>query len=401
MFQILYVVVRTLYSSKRLVFTAIALAFTFSVSANPTFADAARTAIWLDLEQRGSSALDANEYWLAEPTLKKALTQANKIQPKDIHLAQTLGELGRLCTIRGRYEEAEAYYEEELNVKREVWDNDKSKCIPTMGALIRFYLLHGTQDQALPLTAELLYYVEGKLDAAKEGSIKNSLKKGQPLQGWLGSAAPVAINPIIEWAVTCDAVGNSYLTLGNYQMADRFFKAALDVKTTVLGKNHLSLANSYDSLGTVYLEKKDLVEAESYYTDALDITEKTLGQGCHEAFNRLDKLAKVLIQEGKYPQAEALYLRAKNYTNNESSTSCDQARALYALGSLYTQEHKYDAAAPLLQQALQLAEKFNGPDSYAVVPYLQKYAYALYYLGRKPEMEQMQARASTLANAGM
>jgi tetratricopeptide (TPR) repeat protein len=221
------------------------------------------------------------------------------------------------------------------------------------------------------------------------------------LQGWLGSAAPVAVNPIIEWAVACDAVGNTYLTLGNYQMADRFFKAALDVKTTVLGKNHLSLANSYDSLGTVYLEKKDLAEAESYFNDALEITEKTLGQGTHEAFNRLDKLAKVYIQEGKYPEAEALYLRAKNYTNNESSTNCDQARALYSLGSLYSQEHKYDQAAPLLQQALQLAEKFNGPDSYAVVPYLQKYAYALYYLGRKPEMEQMQARASTLADAGM
>ncbi len=274
-------------------------AIIFVGSTVPVFATAKQQTIWLDLEQQGSAALDANEYWRAEPLLKKALAQATRIQPTDIRLAQTLGELGRLCTIRGRFDEAEAYLEEELSVKRIVWENDKSKLIPTMGSLIRFYLWHGTQDQALPLTAEMLYFVEGKMDQAKEGSIKNSFKKGQPLQGWLGSAAPVAVIPAVEWAVACDAVGNDYLRIENYQMADRFFKAGLDVKTMIFGKDHLSLANSYDSLGTLYLQKKDLAEAESYFTDALTITEKTLSPESHEAFNRLDKLAKCLMKEGK------------------------------------------------------------------------------------------------------
>jgi tetratricopeptide (TPR) repeat protein len=345
--------------------------------------------------------LDANEYWLAEPLLKKALAKADKFNPKDIRLAKSLGELGRLCTIRGRYDEAGAYLEEQLAVEKEVWANDKAKCIPTMGSLIRFYLIHGTQDQALPFSAEMLYFVEGKLDEAKEGSIKNKLQKGQPLQGWLGSAAPVAITPALEWAVACDAVGNSYLTVSNYVLADRFFRAALDLKTTILGKNHLSLANSYDSLAGLYLEKKDLAEAESYFADALEITEKTLSPESREAYNRLDKLAKCYIQEGKYSQAEALYQRAQTYWKKDGSAGAEEARALYALGSLYSQEHKYEAAEPLLQQALQLAEKFNGPDSITVVPYLQKYAYVLYYLGRKPEMEQLHARVNTISDASM
>jgi len=126
------------------------------------------------------------------------------------------------------------------------------------------------------------------------------------------------------------------------------------------------------------------------------MTEKTLGPQTHEAFNRLDKLAKCLMKEGKNGQAEKLYLHALSCRSNENTENCDQARALYTLGSLYTQQGRYAAAAPMLHQALVLAEKFNGPDSFTVVPYLQKYAYALYYLGRKPEMEQLQARASNI-----
>lgn len=392
--------INSLYSWKQFLVIAAIIAFLPKALISPAFASPADDN-WRELQRRGTTALDANEYWLAEPLLKKAMVQADKFNPKDLRLAKSLGELGRLYTIRGRYDEAEAYLEEELSIKRIIWGNDKSKCIPTMGSLIQFYLLHGTQDQALPLAAEMLYFVEGKMDEVKEGSIKNKLQKGQPLQGWLGSAASVAVTPALEWAVACDAVGTSYLALSNFQMADRFFRAALDVKSTILGKDHLSLANSYDNLAVLYLEKKDLTEAESYFTDALQITQKTLSAASHEAYNRLDKLARCLIKEGKYQKAEELYLRAQTFWKKGLSQYGDEPRNLFALGSLYTREHRFQEAAPLLREALQVAEKFYGPDSYAVVPYLQRYAYTLYYLGSKPEMEQLQARASTISGVNM
>ena len=403
MCQILYGLIRILYSWKQMLAAATVLTFLFYGLVSPSFATPAPVDDWKELQRRGIAALDANEYWLAEPLLNKALAQADKAHPKDIRLAKSLGELGRLYSIRGRFDEAEAYLEEQLSIEKTVYEDDKSQCIPTMGFLIRFYLLHGTQSKALPLTAELLYFVEGKLDEVKAGSVKLNLQKGAPLQGWAGVASQTMRQPAIEWAIACDAVGNCYLQAGNADnlvLADRLFKAALDVKTTVLGKDHLSLANSYDSLGSLYLEKNDLHEAESYFADAFEITEKTL-QASHETYNRLDKLAKCLIREEKYQQAEDLYRHAQSFWKSETSTSGDQARAQYALGSLYVQEHKYDQAEPLLQQALVCAEKFNGPDSITVVPYLQKYAYVLYYLGRKPEMEQLQARATTISAVSM
>ncbi|HEY9716412.1 MAG TPA: hypothetical protein V6C69_03000, partial [Trichormus sp.] len=57
----------------------------------------------------------------------------------------------------------------------------------------------------------------------------------------------------------------------------------------------------------------------------------------------------------------------------------------------------FEAAAAKLDEALQAAERFNGPSSIALVPYLEKYAYALYYLGRKPDVDRLRARASTIS----
>jgi tetratricopeptide (TPR) repeat protein len=364
---------------------------------NSVSASSSTTETWETIQRRGTNALDANKYWIAEPTLKQAMAQAELFNPKDIRLAKSLSELGRLYTIRGRFDEAECYLEEELSIMELVRGNDRFKCIPTMGSLIQFYLNYGTSSKAAPLTEELLALVEGKLDDARSGSTKTVLKKGQPLQAWLGVAAPVMVDPIIEWAITCDAVGKTHAAHNNYALARRLFNAALDVKTTVLGNNHLSLANSYDSLGDLCLDKNDLEQAESFYVDALNITEKTLYPESPEVYVRLDKLAKCRIKEGKYAEAEKLYIRAQNFWKNEPTKNNNEARVMFALGSLYAQEHKYDEALPYLQKALQLAEDVNGPNSITVVPYLQKYAYTLYYLGRKPEMEQYTARAAAIS----
>jgi tetratricopeptide (TPR) repeat protein len=371
--------------------------FAFNELISPVFASIQPPETWADLQNRGTTALDRNEYWIAEPLLTQSMVQAERFKPKDIRLAKSLAELGRLYTIRGRFDEAEAYLEEELSVRESVLGNDKYKCIPTMGSLIQFYINYGTRVKADPLANEMLALVEGKVDEARSGSFNAKLKKGQPLQGWAGVAAPVAIDPCLDWAITCDAVGNTYQKERNFKLADRLFKAALDVKITIYGNNHLSLANSYDSLGSLSLEKNDLSEAESYFIDSLKITQKTLDPQSHEAFNRLDKLARCYIKEGKYQKAEELYLSAKNFWKTEPSKYGDEARVTFALGSLYSQQHRYAEALPYLEQALDMARKFNGPDSIAVVPYLRKYAYAMYYLGHKSEMQQLQTRANTIA----
>lgn len=376
------------------------LAISWAAVISPALAVPDSLTDWEQVQSQAAKAFDLSEYGKAERLLLQAVVKARTFGPGDMCLAKSAGELGRLLTIRGRFDEAQPYLEEALRAKKMAIGNENGQLIPAMGSLVRFYLNYGTASKADPLTEDVLAFVDGTLKTAStQAASKVTLQKGQPLQGWAGQAAAPMRDPLIEWAITCDELGNLYLARGNFDLAERLFKAALDVKSTVLGKQHLSLANSYDSLGSLCLAKNQNEEAESYFKDALEMTERIQPPEHPQVYARLDKLAKCLIKQGKYQDAESLYLRAQDFWKTTPSKCGTEARASFALGCLYVEEKNYPAAAPLLQKAVELAEQFHGPASVELVPYLQKYAYDLYYLGRMAEVDEVRARASSLSSA--
>ena len=294
---------------------------------------------WEALQKKGDNAFIACEYGNAERTFNQALAVAFTFPKGDLRLAKTAGALGRLLTVRGRFAEAEPFLEIELRTKELSQGIKDEELIQPTGSLVRFYINYGTLSKADALSERILKYINGTLaEASTQSQGKVKLQAGAPLQGWAGEAAAEARNPLIEWAITCDDIGTLYSAHEQYDMAERLFKAALDVKSTVLGKQHLSLANSYDSLGTLCLARHQYEDAQSYFKDALDITERIQPPENPQVYSRLDKLAKCLIQQEKFAEAEALYLRAQSFWPNEPPYFGSIARAKYTLGSLYCQE---------------------------------------------------------------
>ncbi|MBX9571052.1 MAG: tetratricopeptide repeat protein [Candidatus Obscuribacterales bacterium] len=352
----------------------------------------------MDLQRKGTEALDANRYWIAEPLLKQAVTESEKLGFNHPYLAKSLGELGRYYTVRGKFAQAEPFLERELAVKETMLDKDGGQTIESMGALIKFYLAYGTESKADPLGADVLAFVEGKAREPREmAQSKTTQAKDAPLVGWLGTAAANERNPIIEWAITCDSIGGAFKYKGKYDMAEKLYKAALDLKARVLGEGHLSLAGSYDSLGILCMERGEYKEAESYFRDALITTEKTLTPDYPEVYARLDRLAKCLIKEKKFAEAEELYKRAFGFWRSGPSKGGDEARAVFALGMLNMEQHKYSAAASYFRRSLAMAEKFSGRSSLVLYPHLQNYAYCLYHLGARGECSRLRARANAIA----
>ena len=321
-------------------------AFAFAVLINPTLALSPADKNWKDLEERGVAALDANEYWLAEPLLKKALAQAQDFRPTDMRLPKSIAELGRLYTIRGQFPKAALYLEAELKVKEQLLGNKQYQCIPTMGSLIQFYFNYGMENKSIPLTTKMLYLID------------NRSKTNQ--------------TPLIEWATICDAVGDRYYSGHNFALAEKLFKTALTIKTALLSSNHLSLANSYERMGKLSLEKNDPAQAEKYFSNALKITERILPSESHEVQTRLDKLAQCLILQKKYEKAEKLYVQAQNVSQNQHASLDERTSALISLGSLYAEEHKYKLALEDFQQALELAKQRDGSNSSTLAFCLEK-----------------------------
>ncbi len=327
-------------------FVPITAMFAFAFTVNPLLALSPADKNWEDLEKRGTAALNANEYGVAEPLLKKALDQAQEFRPTDMRLPKSIAELGRFYTIRGQFSEAALYFEAELKVKEQLLRNKQYQCIPTIGSLIQFYFNYGMQNKSIPLTMKMLSLIDSRLKAKQ--------------------------TPIIEWAIICDAAGDRYYSAHNFALAEKLFKTALNIKTTLLSNNHLSLANSYDRMGNLSLEKNDPAKAEQYFAKALKITEKTLPPDSHEVYARLDKLAKCLISQKKYEQAEKLYLQAQNGGSNQPASPEERTSALFSLGSLYSEEHKDKLAQSYFQQTLKLAKQCNGSNSSVLAAYSEK-----------------------------
>jgi len=349
--------------------------------------------LWTEIQKTGVESVYTGAYGDGERLLKDAVRLSAKFGPADLRHAQSCGELGRLLTIRGRFAEAEPLLEQELRVKEAAMDRPSGAVIPSMATLINFYLQHGTASKAEPLTDRMLSFINGKLDehrAAANGPVK--LKPGQPLTGWAGSASLSMRDPAIEWAIACDTVSIEFLTRENYDYAEKVCQASLDVKETVLGKQHLSLANSYDSLGTICEARNQDSEAESFYRYAYENTQRILQPEDPQVFRRLEKLAKCLLREKKFDEAEALYVHAQDLWKDAPSKAGSELRAAYALGRCYTTEGKYEQAAPVLQKALDLAQTYYGPESIQIVTYIQAYADAMHFLGRDAEMADLKGQ---------
>lgn len=353
---------------------------------------------WQEIQNRGEKASEACEYGNAERLLTEAVKLERMLGNKDIRLAKSPGELGRLLTVRGRFDEAELYLEEEFNIKKYWYGDDYEKLIPAMAPLIRFYLVYGTAKKADDLTYDLLAFVEGKIrEQSTQPRGRVAFRKGTSLKGWAGTAAPVARDPLLEWAIICDSIGDIYKGRGELDMAERLYKAGLDMKTTILGKKHLALAYSYERLAQISMKNGDYEEAEVYYNDAWDIAEKILEPDNYKYYGLLNQYAKCLIREKKYGEAERLYLKAEKIWQAQPSGRGYEQQTLFALGCLYADQRRFATAAPYLGRALRIAERDLGPWSYQIVPYLKKYAYVKYYLGQKADRGSLNARANTIS----
>lgn len=354
---------------------------------------------WIKTFNEGVTALDSNLYGKSEPLLKEAVDLSARFGAGDPRYPKSLGELGRLYTIRRRYAEAEPLLEQQLHFTEVQLGKNSGKTIPALGQLIKFYIMYGTASKADPLAEELLGFIDGKMrEDAELNAEHTTAAKGKVLTAWAGTAPPATHIPRMDWAVTCDRLGDLYRYRKNFDMAERFYKAGLDIKVTIMGKEHMSMAVSYDNLGMLALDKEEYRDAEDYFRESLETTQKIMGNGDPDTYARLDRLAKALIKEKKFDEAEKTYYRALEIWKDEPSAAGAKARCLYQLGSMQCDIGRFGSAAGLLSQALNLSVKANGTLSYYNVPYMRKLAYALYYCGRRGESDGLKSRANWLAD---
>lgn len=109
--------------------------------------------------------------------------------------------------------------------------------------------------------------------------------------------------------VTNNGIGNVHLTLGNDQMAEKYFRKSLEGDFAI--DNHLGMAINYANIGSIFERADQLDSADYYYHKSMEQNElvnSTMGIGlCHSHFGDiLQKYYKLQDAEKEYRKASII-----------------------------------------------------------------------------------------------
>ena len=175
---------------------------------------------------------------------------------------------------------------------------------------------------------------------------------------------------------------------GRYSEAEPLFLQALSLRESLLGKNHIKVANILNLLGVLYNNQGRYSEAKLLFLQALEMREKLLKAMHPDIAISLNNLALLYKNQGRYVEAEPLFVQALEMSRcilgKEHS---DVAQTLNNLAGLYDNQGRYSEAEPLYEQALEMRKNILGREHPEVAQSINNLALLYRNQGRYDEAE--------------
>jgi tetratricopeptide (TPR) repeat protein len=179
-----------------------------------------------------------------------------------------------------------------------------------------------------------------------------------------------------------------------YDGAERFLKRALDIRESVLGRDHVVTARTLSELGDVLDHKGNLAEASRLHRRALSALEAALGAEHLETARAMEMLGLSLMRNAEYAEAERCFRQALDVRERHlSPTHLDAIRSLELIARALDRQGKYDEAVPLHRRVLALRERLLGREHPLVLVSLNNLGIVLTNLGELTEAETVLRRA--------
>ena len=265
---------------------------------------------------------------------------------------------------QARYAEAEAFFQQSLQIMEQVFGPDHPDVANSLIGLAVLYSEQGKYAEAEPLYQRALRIQEQTL----------------------GPDHPDVAYPLLNLA-------SLYKEQGKYAEAEPLYQRCLHIREQALGSDYPDVAYPLYGLANLYSEQGKNIEAESMYQRALVILEQAFGQDHPQVASPLNNLANLYSEQGKYTEAEPLYQRAlRIWELNLGLDHPNVAYPLNGLAVLYSDQGKYAEAEPLYQRALRIWEQKLGFDHPLTQEVVQNYARLLRKVAREAEASELETR---------
>ena len=267
-------------------------------------------------------------YFQKAVDLRKELGRSNGLE-------STLSNLASLYEARGNYSEAEALYEESLELRKQFFGEENIEIAMALIDLAGVYHNQALYEKAISFYNQAL-------------AIQKQC---------LGEESPAI-------ATTFNYLAGTYHAGGTQDKAKELYQQALDLRKKVLGEEHPDVANSLSNLGLLYYEQGNYGQAEPLLLQSLQLKKKLfLGEDHPDIATLYNNLGLLSYAQEQYKDAEsnlkkALELRRHIFGKEHP----DIAISLHNLGGFYKARDKTQLAKEYYEEALVISEQKFGQD---------------------------------------
>lgn len=275
------------------------------------------------LHTLGTVYASLSRYEPARELLQDALTiRERELGPDNLSLVETLIELGDVARTRGETDEAERHLQRALDLGIRLSGRENLLVATSLASLGALRIRQGRYAEAESIYREVLPLDErmrAPSDVRVARHIRNlavaiwsqdRLEEADTLYRRALDLQERLPGRDFDVAATLLNMGALYYQQRRYPEALVTYDRARRVSETVLGPEHLLVANVYNNLGETHWKLGHPTEAEPLFRQALAIKEKVLVPTHPNIANTLNGLAGLLRDQGRLTEAEPLYRRA-------------------------------------------------------------------------------------------
>lgn len=168
--------------------------------------------------------------------------------------------------------------------------------------------------------------------------------------------------PLVEAAIR-NVLASVYAQVGRPDLAVANARAALEIRTRVLGKANIDTLSSMNGLAVALKKQGNLADAAPIYADAVEGFRQVLGEDHPTTLTVRSNLATLSYEQGKVEEAielhRAVLERRRNVLGNNH---LDTVQSMMGLASALRARWQLDEADQLLREALGVLEAVAGPD---------------------------------------
>jgi tetratricopeptide (TPR) repeat protein len=140
--------------------------------------------------------------------------------------------------------------------------------------------------------------------------------------------------------------------MGSHSAAEDLFQKTLEIRRRVLGQEHPNTLHTLAVLAAQYQSSGNLAAAETHAAQALTARRRVLGKGHSQTRRSAADLALALQSQGKFTECEAVAREAIDADATREPDDLERLRAMALLGASLAGQKNYDAAEPLLVEAV-------------------------------------------------